>query len=171
VFKEKAVATSDGRWFNIRMMPYRTTEDKIDGLVITFIDITKSKLLENALLENERMLRSFIQAVPGVIIGLSHEGNVIEFNTEAEKLFGRKRKDVIGKGYVDLFIVESSRRKVETELNSLLKGVLPNRYENRVKTHGGDELKIEWSAHKFLGAEGLLIGIIAVGEKITKPKR
>jgi hypothetical protein len=42
---------------------------------------------------------------------------------------------------------------------------------NFVKTIGGDELKIEWSAHKFLGAEGLLIGIIAVGEKITKAKR
>ncbi|MDP3916089.1 MAG: chemotaxis protein CheB [Bacteroidota bacterium] len=171
VFKEKAIATSDGRWFNIRMMPYRTTEDKIDGLVITFIDITKSKRLENALLENEKMLRAFIQAVPGVIIGLSHEGNVIEFNTEAEKLFGRKRKDVIGKSYVELFIAQLSRRKVEAELNNLLTGVLPNRYENRVKTIGGDELKIEWSGHKFLGAEGLLIGIIAVGEKITKAKR
>lgn len=171
VFKEKAIATLDGRWFNIRMMPYRTTEDKIDGLVITFIDITKSKRLENALLENEMTLRSFIQAVPGVIVGLSHEGNVIEFNTEAEKLFGRKRKEVIGKSYVDLFIAESSRRKVEAELNNLLIGVLPNRYENRVKTIDGDELKIEWSAHKFLDAEGMLIGIIAVGEKITKPTR
>lgn len=171
VFKEKSIATLDGRWFNMRMMPYRTTEDKIDGLVITFIDVTKSKRLENALLENEMMLRSFIQTVPGVIIGLSHEENVIEFNTEAEKLFGRKRKDVIGKSYLDLFIAESSRRKVETELKSLLKGVLPNRFENHVKTIDGDELKIDWSAHKFVGTEGVLIGIIAVGEKITKPKR
>ncbi len=168
VFKEKPVTTSDGRWFNIRMMPYRTTEDKIDGLVITFIDITKSKLLENALLENEMMLRSFIQAVPGVIIGLSHEGKVIEFNPEAERLFGRKRSDVTGKSYVDLFVSEPSRKNVTNELKNLLTGILPNRYENLVKTIDGDELKIEWSAHKFVGAEGMLIGIIAVGEKITK---
>jgi len=171
VYKEKPIATCDGRWFNIRMMPYRTAEDKIDGLVITFIDITKSKQLENALVENEMMLRSFIQAVPGVILGLSNDGKVIEFNAEAEKLLGCKRKDVLGENYVDLFIAESSRRNVEKELKNLLKGALPNRYVNLVKTKDGNKLKIEWSAHKFVGAQGMLIGIIAVGEKISKSNR
>jgi two-component system CheB/CheR fusion protein len=46
VFKEKQVSTGDGRWFETRIMPYRTLEDKIDGVVITFTDITKSKTLE-----------------------------------------------------------------------------------------------------------------------------
>ncbi len=49
VFSEKEVTTNDGRWFAVRIMPYRTLENKIDGLVITFTDITKSKLLEAAL--------------------------------------------------------------------------------------------------------------------------
>ena len=43
---EKSVNASDGRWFTVKIMPYRTLEDKIDGLVITFIDITTSKTLE-----------------------------------------------------------------------------------------------------------------------------
>lgn len=43
---EKDVATKDGRWFSVRIMPYRTTDDRIDGLVITFSDITKAKDLE-----------------------------------------------------------------------------------------------------------------------------
>ena len=46
---EKSISTSDGRWFVVRIMPYRTLEDKIDGLVITFTDITESKTLEIAL--------------------------------------------------------------------------------------------------------------------------
>lgn len=45
-FKEKSVSATDGRWFTVKIMPYRTLEDKIDGLVITFIDITVSKTLE-----------------------------------------------------------------------------------------------------------------------------
>lgn len=45
-FKEKSVSATDGRWFTVKIMPYRTLEDKIDGLVITFIDITTSKILE-----------------------------------------------------------------------------------------------------------------------------
>jgi two-component system CheB/CheR fusion protein len=43
---ETAIATNDQRWFNVRIMPYRTLDDHIDGLVITFSDITVAKKLE-----------------------------------------------------------------------------------------------------------------------------
>jgi two-component system CheB/CheR fusion protein len=46
VFSEKPVTTADGRWFSVRIMPYRTEENVIDGLVITFVDITAAKTLE-----------------------------------------------------------------------------------------------------------------------------
>jgi two-component system CheB/CheR fusion protein len=46
VFSEKPVETTDGRWFSVRIMPYRTEENVIDGLVITFGDITVAKTLE-----------------------------------------------------------------------------------------------------------------------------
>jgi chemotaxis methyl-accepting protein methylase/chemotaxis response regulator CheB/PAS domain-containing protein len=43
---EKQIATKKGQWFHIRIMPYRTLENRIDGVVITFTDITVSKTLE-----------------------------------------------------------------------------------------------------------------------------
>jgi two-component system, chemotaxis family, CheB/CheR fusion protein len=43
---DKQVATRDGHWFKVRIMPYRTNENLIDGLVLTFTDITESKQLE-----------------------------------------------------------------------------------------------------------------------------
>ena len=43
---EKPVAACDGRWFKVRIMPYRTLDDRIDGVVITFADITAAKTLE-----------------------------------------------------------------------------------------------------------------------------
>jgi two-component system, chemotaxis family, CheB/CheR fusion protein len=46
---ERSVATNDERWFTVKIMPYRTLSDKIDGLVITFMDITISKTLEATL--------------------------------------------------------------------------------------------------------------------------
>jgi two-component system CheB/CheR fusion protein len=45
-FSEKQVTTSDGRWFSVRIMPYRTMEDVIAGVVITFANITAAKTLE-----------------------------------------------------------------------------------------------------------------------------
>jgi two-component system CheB/CheR fusion protein len=43
---EKPIGTRDGRWFTVRIMPYRTLDDRIDGVVITFADITTAKTLE-----------------------------------------------------------------------------------------------------------------------------
>ncbi|WP_428827444.1 chemotaxis protein CheB [Azonexus sp. IMCC34842] len=46
IFHETVTATHDGRWYRVRIMPYRTQDNVIDGVVITFIDITEIKLLE-----------------------------------------------------------------------------------------------------------------------------
>lgn len=43
---EKALATKDGRWFALRVMPYRTMDNRIDGVVITFTEITTVTKLE-----------------------------------------------------------------------------------------------------------------------------
>ncbi len=54
---ETATTTHDGRWFNVRIMPYRTLDDRIDGLVMTFTDITRAKKLEMKLKEANEALR------------------------------------------------------------------------------------------------------------------
>lgn len=41
------IATTDGRWFAIRILPYRTHDHRADGVVLTFSDITRAKALEN----------------------------------------------------------------------------------------------------------------------------
>jgi two-component system CheB/CheR fusion protein len=46
IFSEKAITTHDGRWFTVKIMPYRTLDNVIDGVVITFMDITANKKLE-----------------------------------------------------------------------------------------------------------------------------
>jgi two-component system CheB/CheR fusion protein len=53
VFKETQVKTNDARWFSARIMPYRTLDNRIDGLVITFADITAAKTLEATLRQNQ----------------------------------------------------------------------------------------------------------------------
>ena len=45
-FSEKQIASNDGHWFTVRIMPYRTLSNVIQGVVITFVDITVAKELE-----------------------------------------------------------------------------------------------------------------------------
>lgn len=46
---EKQISTQDGRWLSVRIMPYRTLNNMIQGAVITFVDITAAKELESRL--------------------------------------------------------------------------------------------------------------------------
>jgi PAS domain-containing protein len=48
-FSEKQIPTQDDRWFSVRILPYRRLDNVIDGVVITFVDITATKALESAL--------------------------------------------------------------------------------------------------------------------------
>lgn len=45
-YVEKSIKTRDGRWYKVRIMPYHTANDRIDGLVITLVDISQAKKLE-----------------------------------------------------------------------------------------------------------------------------
>ncbi|MBN2427831.1 MAG: PAS domain-containing protein [Deltaproteobacteria bacterium] len=62
VFSEKQIAASDGRWFSVRIMPYRTMDDVIAGVVITFMEITATKTLEAELREENERLKSQLKA-------------------------------------------------------------------------------------------------------------
>src|SRR5262249_53600437 len=74
VFVEKQVATREGRWFTVRIMPYRTLENVIDGLVITFTDASASKALEDALRDQASQLRQMAESLPNLVWGCRPDG-------------------------------------------------------------------------------------------------
>jgi two-component system, chemotaxis family, CheB/CheR fusion protein len=53
----REVQSRSGKWYDLRIRPYRTVEDKIDGVVITFIDVSERRAAEEALHDAERQLR------------------------------------------------------------------------------------------------------------------
>jgi two-component system CheB/CheR fusion protein len=57
---EKPIGARDGRWFTVRIMPYRTMDDRIDGVVITFANITVAKTLEAKLRDNQSALEKHV---------------------------------------------------------------------------------------------------------------
>jgi two-component system CheB/CheR fusion protein len=75
---EKQVAARDGRWFTARILPYRTLANVIDGVVITFVDITVSKTLETQLRRTQGNLEK-------------------RMARQAEKLEKTKRKEIAGR--------------------------------------------------------------------------
>lgn len=147
IFIEKQIPTKDGRWFSIRIMPYRTFDDRIDGLVITFIDISEMKLAEEKLQRINMENRLFIETSSRVIVKISTDWKISEFNTAAEKFFGKKRDEVTGQKFIELFIPETSRKKTEQKMTSLL--IKPGKTDIKMKVMaaGANEQETEWSVN------------------------
>ncbi|MFA6619230.1 MAG: chemotaxis protein CheB [Candidatus Neomarinimicrobiota bacterium] len=57
IFKQTVIATHDKKHFKIRIMPYRTFDDRIDGLVITFIEVTELINMEKKLIKANAILQ------------------------------------------------------------------------------------------------------------------
>jgi two-component system CheB/CheR fusion protein len=74
VFKEHRASTHDGRWFTVRIMPYRTLENVIDGVVITFTDASSAHALEHSLKLQSSQLRQFLESTVGLVCGFKPDG-------------------------------------------------------------------------------------------------
>ena len=80
---EQEVHTTEGKFYLMRITPYRTTEDRINGIVITFLDITERKEAEQLLQQNMDELTRFNQAM------VSRESRMIELKKEVNELAKR----------------------------------------------------------------------------------
>ncbi|NJD53664.1 MAG: PAS domain-containing protein [Candidatus Methanoperedens sp.] len=78
--KEKEILDKKGYWYLMRILPYRTVDNVVDGVVITFIDVTKRKLAE----QNEKDARvyseSIVETIQQPIMVLDKDLKVISAN-------------------------------------------------------------------------------------------
>lgn len=90
--KELEVQTKDGRSYMKRILPCRTVENVIDGVVVTFIDITSHKELQQEL---QTMSKVFMEAIDPIIIE-DLDGTILELNREAEEVYGWTKQELVG---------------------------------------------------------------------------
>ena len=143
-FIKKQIPTKDGRWFSVRIMPYRTFDDRIDGLVITFFNITDHKQLELELNEKDKLHRLLLNSSSDVIIRLSNDLKILELNPQAELFLGRKQDEVVNQSFIQMFIAEPDRKKTEGDLNKQLNEGVDGKYKMQVIAVGGKIQDVEW---------------------------
>jgi two-component system CheB/CheR fusion protein len=94
---EREVAGRNEHWYLARMLPYRTAEDRIDGAVLTFVDITSRRSAERRVdMDRERMLLIAASIPDFAILTLDEEGRVTSWSAGAEKVFGYSESEVLG---------------------------------------------------------------------------
>ncbi|SAM30984.1 CheR family methyltransferase [Pseudomonas sp. 1 R 17] len=117
---EREISSKDDRWYIARLLPYRSSEDHIDGTVLTFIDITKRRQAEEELRLGEERMRLVAESTHDfAIIILDDHGAITDWNTGAELIFGYSKGEVLGAYYDLIFSPEDRTAGVpESELRA-----------------------------------------------------
>jgi two-component system CheB/CheR fusion protein len=104
---------SDGHhWYLAQLLPYRTSEDRIAGVVLSFVDITVARAANEALLSSEEQLRLIIEsATDFAIFTLDLERRVTSWNSGAQAIFGYESSEIIGRLGDILFVPEDRQRE------------------------------------------------------------
>ncbi len=135
LYKEAEVQTNDGLWYQMRIMPYRTTNNVIDGVVITFSDINKMKIVHeelNKLNQTVQLAREYadniVDTVRDSLLILDKDLKVLSANMSFYKAFKTTSENTVGK-----FIYELEDNTWDIpQLRELLEQILPqhNHFED-----------------------------------------
>jgi two-component system, chemotaxis family, CheB/CheR fusion protein len=125
-FKEKELQTVNGEWYQMRIMPYKTSEDVIDGAVITFNNITPNKNIQQKIQAALDYADNIIDTVREPLLILNNELQIVSANrsfyqtfkvtpeeTEGHELFK------LGNGQWDIPILHDLLENILTKNNEL----------------------------------------------------
>jgi len=153
---EKAIITNDGRWFNVRIMPYRTLDDHINGLVITFTDITVAKKLEIKLertndaltISETRYRRLFESSKDGILILDAETGKIMDVNPFLIEMLGYSQEQFIEKAIWEIGFLKDIVANKDKFLELQQKEIV--RYENLpLETAHGRKINVEFISNVY----------------------
>jgi len=105
---------ADARRFLMRIRPYRTSDNRIEGVVITFVDVTKDREAQREV----RRQAALIDLSPDAIIVCSFDGTIQFWSRGAQSLYGYSQSEAKGKMIYDLLRTRFRvpRRQIEAQL-------------------------------------------------------
>jgi two-component system CheB/CheR fusion protein len=136
VFKEKQVPARNGRWFTVRILPYRTLENVIDGVVITFSDITATKGLEERLRQQAAELRQMTDELPALIWASRADGTCDYLSRRWLDYTGLPESEQLGYGWLHQVHPED-REQLREAWRTAVKDATPLEIDVRIRGKDG----------------------------------
>ncbi len=136
--KEREVQTNTGEWYLLRIRPYRTLENVIEGLVITFTDCTAMKTAQAALRESEatRHLAVVVRDTRDAILVQDMAGRILAWNPGAEKMYGWSEAEALAMNFRELMPKSEPEAALATLRKLCQAGVLEPQRHKRVAKSG-----------------------------------
>jgi two-component system CheB/CheR fusion protein len=156
---ERELVSTRGEWFLVRVLPYRTLDDRIDGAVITFADVSAAKQLEHR-------LRALVAHAPVPLLELDAAGRMLECSAAAAAVLGHPGEALAGRLLAEI----APTGELTARITEALREAAAGRATAPFTTHaiaGAPPAGVHWIVGPRTGTdEG---GIVLVGHPALLP--
>ncbi len=164
---EKEIQAKDQSWYLLRVVPYRTLDNVIDGAVVNFIDVTKTKNAESLLNQFTALkcLSSIIHDANDAIMMLSLDGQILAWNPAATRMYGYSEKEALDMSVYDLMADEHKEHMRNVLANACN---IPRKQYNVFRIcRDGSKVDVLVTTTLLLNADGVAYAIATTEQLLT----
>jgi two-component system CheB/CheR fusion protein len=160
--KEIEVKTRADAWYLLRIRPYRTLENVIEGAVITFTEITEQKRAQAALLEHEalRRMAAVMRDASDAITVQDLDGRILAWNRCAEALYGWSEAEALTMN-IRALIPEDQREVALTLVRRLAQAEVLEPFRMQRLTKAATIVEISMTATALVNESGQVYAVFS----------
>lgn len=158
--KEMEVQTRSGEWFTMRILPYRTIDNMIEGAVITFVNISEIVRTREALRKANDLVRLavIVRDANDAITMQDLEGRILAWNQGAVRMYGWSEAAALSMNVRDL-IPEGLRQQALAMVGQLSHAEILVPYRTQRICKDGTVLDVSMISTALVNADGQIYGI------------
>ena len=169
--REQLVRDRSGRWYALRLRPYRTMDNRIDGVVMMLVDIHAVKEAEESVRRNAERLVILQDQAPLGIREVDLDGRYLRVNQRYCDITGYRREELSGRHFTD-FLHPEDRTRAEELTRRVQEGELPSyRDERRQYRKDGRLIWVEVHGFALRDENGKPMSGVAFVQDITERRR
>lgn len=162
---EREIRSSDQRTYLTRILPYRTLDDHIEGVILNFLDITARKKAE----EVRYFLAAIVESSQDSIVTIDFDGVITTWNKAAEELYGYPAEETVGKP-LEMLLLPEDLKQMLADAERIKQSREVESYET-VRLHkDGHELELQVVLSPVRDDAGEVIGVSTIARSNGSPK-
>jgi two-component system, chemotaxis family, CheB/CheR fusion protein len=163
---EREIRDHANRTYLTRLLPYRTMDDRIEGVVLNFVDITERKQSEKA----RSLLASIVESSEDSILTTGFDGKITSWNKAAERLYGYSAKEAVGKPLTMLSLPEDLQ-KVLDNTDKIKQNQRVETFDSVTIKKDGHEMNLEVALSPVRDENGAVVGVSTIARDVTERRR
>ena len=162
--REIEVQTIEGKWYTMRIQPYRTIDDVIEGAVITFVDITQMKNMQEILRKANALSRlAVVVRDTGDAMAVQDlEGNILAWNPASERMYGWSEAEALTMNIRD-FIPDGLQEESLAKIEQLSRAGTLKSYRTQRLAKDGTIMNVWMTSSALVNEAGQMYAIATTG--------